>query len=172
MAINFVPTSVVKGAKRIFTAPIVSASVFDANIAAVTGADNPLDTVSFQSSGATVPGAVVGSESYKATVMYVEPVNGKTVGSLVLTAPTRSACDAIVTDLLAATAITAQFGEGVDAVQDTAKSNWNVVVKLHDPNGENYTLTFTRKELRIGSYEDDAILAKVETWADTVSSLN
>ena len=58
------------------------------------------------------------------------------------------------------------------ANRNTAKDNWNVRLRIHDPTGELYYLTFTRKDLRISSYEADAILAKVETWADGVAALN
>ena len=34
-----------------------------------------------------------------------------------------------------------------------------------------YYVTFTRDQVRISSYQDDAILALVEAWADTVPAL-
>ncbi len=37
--------------------------------------------------------------------------------------------------------------------------------------GSCYDLTFTRSKVSLTSYEDDAIRAKVETWADTVPAL-
>ena len=49
---------------------------------------------------------------------------------------------------------------------------WNVRLKIHDPTGEIYYLSFTRKDLKITSYESDNILTKVDTWADGVAALN
>ena len=44
---------------------------------------------------------------------------------------------------------------------------WNVRLKIHDPTGEIYYLSFTRKDLK-----SDDILTKVDTWADGVAALN
>jgi len=33
-------------------------------------------------------------------------------------------------------------------------------------------VTFTRKTVRVSSYQDDAIKGKVETWADAVPKLD
>jgi len=35
-----------------------------------------------------------------------------------------------------------------------------------------FYVSFTRKSVRLTSYEDDAILTTVETWADGVTALN
>ena len=45
-------------------------------------------------------------------------------------------------------------------------------LKCHDPSGDDYYVTFTRKTVRLSSYQDEAIRAKVEAWADTVTSLD
>ena len=44
-------------------------------------------------------------------------------------------------------------------------------LRCHDPNGEVYTVVFTRDWVTILSYEDDGVRGKVETWADTVPAL-
>ena len=69
-------------------------------------------------------------------------------------------------------AITTAYGADAAANRNTAKDSWNVRLKIHDPTGELYYLSFTRKDLKISSYESDTILAKVETWADSVAALN
>ena len=40
------------------------------------------------------------------------------------------------------------------------------------PASRDYYVTFTRKTVRISSYQDDAIKAAVETWADDVPELD
>jgi len=40
-----------------------------------------------------------------------------------------------------------------------------------DANSENYSVTISCEMITVASYTDDAILAKVETWADSVPAL-
>ncbi|PKL56508.1 MAG: hypothetical protein CVV35_04590, partial [Methanomicrobiales archaeon HGW-Methanomicrobiales-6] len=58
------------------------------------------------------------------------------------------------------------------AVRDTTRETYYAQLKCHDPSGDDYYVTFTRKTVRISSYQDDAIKAAVETWADDVTSLD
>jgi len=37
--------------------------------------------------------------------------------------------------------------------------------------GDDYYVTFTRRTVRVSSYQDDAIKGKVEAWANTVPAL-
>ncbi len=171
MPLDFVPTSIVKAAKRAFTVPITSAATFDATIAALKAADNPLGATAYQTAGETIDGVSVANEYYKATIAYLTPL-GEVLGSITVDAPTRAVYDAVVADILADSTLTAKFGEGTIADRDTTKDSWNVRLKIHDPTGELYYLNFTRKDLKISSYEADAILTKVDTWADSVTALN
>ena len=41
-------------------------------------------------------------------------------------------------------------------------------LKCHDPSGDDYYVTFTRKTVRLSSYQDDAIRTAVEAWADGI----
>ena len=171
MPLDFTPTSIVKGAKRTFTAPITTAATFDAAVAALKADDNPLGATAYQTSGETIPGVVITAENYKATIEYLDPL-GKTLGAIVIDAPTRTAYDDIIAEILAATAITTAYGADATADRNTAKDSWNVRLRIHDPTGERYFLNFTRKDLKISSYESDDILTKVDTWADGVAALN
>ena len=45
------------------------------------------------------------------------------------------------------------------------------IVKCHDPNGEIYTVNFSRQQVTISSFEDDAIQTRIEVWADGVTAL-
>ena len=176
MPLDFTPTSVVKSAKRTYTAPITDAQTFDDAVAALKAEDNPLGATEYMTAGETVPGVSTSSEYYKATIEYTDTL-GETLGTIVITAPTRTAYDDIIAELLAATAITQAYGSGAaanrnTANRNTAKDSWNVRLKIHDPTGEIYYLSFTRKDLKITSYESDNILTKVDTWADGVAALN
>ena len=48
---------------------------------------------------------------------------------------------------------------------------FRAILRCHDPNSEIYYVNFARDRLSGMSYSDDAILAKVETWADGVAAL-
>ena len=54
---------------------------------------------------------------------------------------------------------------------DPADDSFSATVRCHDANGELYNVTFSRDRVTVQSYSDNAILAKVETWADTVPEL-
>ena len=159
MPLDFTPTSVVKSAKRTYTAPITDAQTFDNAIAELKSEDNPLGATEYMTAGETVPGVSTASEYYKATIEYTD-----TLG--------RTAYDDIIAELTAAATITQAYGSGAAANRNTAKDSWSVRLKIHDPTGEIYYLSFTRKDLRITSYESDDILTKVDTWADGVAALN
>ncbi|WP_342675921.1 hypothetical protein [Methanofollis sp. UBA420] len=45
-------------------------------------------------------------------------------------------------------------------------------LRCHAANGEVFSVAFTRTSVRVSAYEDDALLAAVETWADGMPALN
>ena len=95
MPVDFVLKSIVKSAVRTFTAPIVSAETFDSVIASLLVTENnPL--------GAAVTKS---TESYGATIAYIEETEGATVGTVTLRGKTRAAINASVTAALADTAL-------------------------------------------------------------------
>ncbi|HUM78273.1 MAG TPA: hypothetical protein PLP43_07615, partial [Methanoculleus sp.] len=50
---------------------------------------------------------------------------------------------------------------------DLAGESYYCQFKCHGPAGDDYYVTFTKKTVRVSSYQDDAI----ETWADLVPVL-
>jgi hypothetical protein len=42
-----------------------------------------------------------------------------------------------------------------------------VTLRCHDANGEVYYVAFSRTQVTVSPYADDAILTRIETWADT-----
>jgi hypothetical protein len=60
---------------------------------------------------------------------------------------------------------------GGDAERNNARETYYCQLRCHDPSGDDYYVTFTRKTVRISSYQDDAIRTAVETWADAVPAL-
>ena len=59
-----------------------------------------------------------------------------------------------------------------DALRDAPGETYYAQLKCHDPSGDDYYVTFTRRTVRISSYQDDAIKDAVETWADTAGALD
>ena len=53
MPLDFTPTSVVKSAKRTYTAPITDAQTFDDAVAALKAEDNPLGATEYMTAGET-----------------------------------------------------------------------------------------------------------------------
>ena len=56
-------------------------------------------------------------------------------------------------------------------IHDLDEDGFSATLRCHDPNGEIYSVTFTRDQISISSYSNDAILGKAGTWADTVTAL-
>ena len=118
--------------------------------------------------GVTNPGVSRGTESYTAKIVY-EDGNAKNVGQATAHAKNVAGLNAAAAALLADNALKAAIGG--DPVRDTATEGYSASVKCHDANGEDYTVTITRKTVSISSYEDVAIVARVDTWADSKPAL-
>ena len=71
--------------------------------------------------------------------------------------------------LAAAAAVTAAHAG--TPVHDAENDSFSATLRCHDANGELYNLVFSRDRVTLQSYSDDAILGKVETWADNVPAL-
>ena len=60
---------------------------------------------------------------------------------------------------------------GGTAIHDPEEDSYSATLKCHDANCELYFVNFSRDRLTVMSYSADAILTKVETWADTIAGL-
>jgi hypothetical protein len=107
-------------------------------------------------------------EAYTAYVLY-EDAEAKTIGNITARAKTVAGFSAAITEILANAALAAAMGG--DAVRDPDAENYSCTLKCHDASGEVYYVTFSRDQVRVSSYSDDAIMATIETWADTVPAL-
>jgi len=76
-----------------------------------------------------------------------------------------AAATALVGNTALATAI------GRDPIQYNEGERYSISLTCHDANGEDYTVTFARKTVTISSYEDNTIVARLNTWADTKPAL-
>ena len=93
---------------------------------------------------------------------------GKRVGTVSLQSPSIAAFEANAAEALANAGLATAMGG--EPVRDFGRETYYAQLKCHDPTGDDY-VTFTRKSVRISSYQDDAIKAKIEAWADLVPAL-
>jgi len=164
---NFVQNSETKNAVRELTSPIPDVATFNTIVQSViTG--NPFGCVSYMTAGVTHDPVEKIRESYTARIVY-QDVDATTVGNDSSRFNSIAGYNAGATALLAATAVTAAHAG--TPVHDTENDSFSVTIRCHDPNGELYNVTFSRDRVTVQSYSDDAILAKVETWADTKPAL-
>ncbi|MCK9320031.1 MAG: hypothetical protein M0P51_16830, partial [Methanoculleus sp.] len=86
-----------------------------------------------------------------------------------LQSPTIAAFEANASEVLDNAALATAMGG--EAERNFAGETYYAQLKCHDPSGDDYYVTFTRKTVRLSSYQDDAIRTAVETWADAVGAL-
>ena len=164
---DFVQTTYTKSAVRELAAPITDIGTFDGIVAAVI-ADNPFGCTAYTYQGETIDGVTRSQERYDAKVVY-EDTELEQVGDISVQVENVTAFGAAATEIMGSAALAAAIGG--TPVRDTAKDTFYCKLKCHDPSGEIYYVTFSRDKVRVSSYESDAIVAAVETWADTVAAL-
>ena len=161
---DFVQKTNVKRSVRTLAAPIPDVATLNSLVQNIIDT-NPFQCVDYVRAGVTNAGVSRGTESYTARVVYEDPATLKSVGIVTAKANTVAGLNAAAAAVIADNALKTAIGG--DPLRDIANESYSAVVKCHDANGEDYTVTFTRKTVTISSYEDAAIVARVETWADS-----
>lgn len=164
---NFVPQSNVKSAVREIATPIADVTAFNTIVQAVL-TNNPFGCTAYETSDGQMPAVAKTRESYTARVLY-EDNEANLIGNVTARAATVAGFGAAKTAILADTDLTTAMGG--DPVNDSDGERYSATLRCHDPSGEIYYVSFSRTEVRVTSYEADAILTTVETWADTVPAL-
>ena len=164
---DFEPGTTTKTAIRRLASPISDATTFNAIVQSVI-VSNPFGCVSYMSGGATHPAVEKTRESYTAKIVF-EDTEAKVVGYLTDRYNDLDRFNAGIAVILGSGTLTTAHGG--TPVRDTEKETYTATLKCHDPNGEIYTVNFSRSRVTIGSYSDEAIRTKVETWADTETAL-
>lgn len=165
---DFTQTAVVKTAVRELPAPITDAATFSGIIEGII-ADNPWGCTPYVSAGVEHAAVEKASESYTVKVNF-EDGEGGVVGDASAAAPSLAGYNAAATAILADTDLATAIGG--TAVRNPDADTFNCRLKCHASNSELFYVSFTRKAVRVTSYEDDAILSTIETWADGVTALN
>ena len=164
---DFVQSSESKNAVRILAAPIADVTTFNSIVQAIT-TDNPFECVEYMDAGTTHPAVEKTRERYTVRFSY-QGTEANNVGNGSHAFNTLTGFTSGTTALAAAAAITAAHGGTF--THDPADDSYSATVRCHDANGELYNVTLTRERVTVQSYSDNAILSKVETWADTVAAL-
>jgi hypothetical protein len=164
---DFIEQTVTKTAVRNLAVPIADVSAFNTIVSGVI-ATNPFGCTGYDISGVPQDAVIKSREAYVAKVVY-EDNEAKAVGNATAKCPTVVAFNTAVANILANAALATAMGG--DAIRDTEGESYSATLKCHDPSGEIYYVSFTRDTVRISSYSDDAIVATVEAWADTVTAL-
>jgi hypothetical protein len=165
---DFVQTTINKTALRDLTVPIATVTSFNNLIESVIE-DNPFGCVGYTTrAGETIAPIIKNREHYTAKVYFVDG-EGKKVGTVSLQSPSIAAFNANAAEVLDNAALATAMGG--EAVRNGPGESYYAQLKCHDPTGDDYYVTFTRKTVRVSSYQDDAIRTAVETWADAVPAL-
>lgn len=164
---DFVSKSTVKSAERILATPFANKAALNTLIGDIL-VDNPWGCTSYVSGGENLPAVSKSSEYYSGTIIY-ENNDGKQIGRISVKSQSSAGFDTTVTNVLANEALeTAMGGTGS---HDSSEDGFSITLKCHAANGELYNVTFKRDKVSVTSYESDAILTTIETWADTIPSL-
>lgn len=164
---DFVQQSNVKSAVRVLATPIADVAAFNTIVQSVL-TTNPFGCTAYETSGEQMPAVAKSREGYTARILY-ENEEANTAGIVTARAGSVAGFNAAKTAILADTDLATAMGG--DAVNDGEGERYSVTIRCHDPSGEIYYVSPSRSEVRVTSYEADAILTAVETWADTVPAL-
>jgi hypothetical protein len=164
---DFIQTAQTKTAQRSLATPIPDIAAFDGLVQEIV-TTNPFGCTAYEVAGVPQSPVARNREAYGVRVVY-EDGGARTVGNAQARAQTVAGFNAAATALLGSAALTTAMGG--TPVRDSENESYSCSIRCHDPNGEVYTVTLTRERMRVSSYSDDAILAKVETWADTKPAL-
>ncbi len=164
---DFVQKTVTRSAVRVLASPIESIAEFQTIVAGVI-TNNPFGCTAYQVGTENLDPVEKSREVYTARMVY-QDMEAKAVGTVAVKSPTVAAYGTNVTTVMGNAALaSAMGGTAVHALED---DSFTAALRCHDPNGEVYTVAFTRDRVTIASYEDDAVRTTVEAWADTVPAL-
>jgi len=164
---DFVQSNNVKSAVRKLANPIADADALNTIVEAVITA-NPFGCIAYMSGSTSHAPVEKSREAYTAKILY-EDTNAKSVGTATDRFTTLAGFKAGITAIQANAALSTAHGGS--ASRDAEHETYSVTLRCHDPNGELYFVTLSRKQVTLTSFSDDAIKTKVETWADSVPAL-
>jgi hypothetical protein len=164
---DFTTSSTLKSAVRKLAEPLADVTAFD-NLVQGVITSNPFQCTTYNAGGADHPGVERSRQGYTARVIY-QNTDAKTVAVISVRAPTIAAFTSVANRIVADTEIATALGG--TAFRDLANEKYSATLRCHDANGEIYFVNFSREQVTLNSYSDEAIRDRVETWADTITAL-
>jgi hypothetical protein len=164
---DFTQNTNVKSAVRKLADPIADINAFNTIMQSVI-TSNPFGCVSYMSAGVNHPPVEKTRESYTAKFVY-QDADAKTVGRGTESYNTLAGFTAGIPAVLANTANNTAHAGTIARSPDA--DSFSATLRCHDPNGELYMVNFSRQQVTISSYQDDAVRTRIETWADGVAAL-
>jgi hypothetical protein len=164
---DFTPNSNVRSAIRKLAAPLADVTAFD-NIVQGVVTNNPFQCTTYNAGGADHPPVERSRQGYTARIIY-QDANAKTIAVISVRAPTIASFTAVANQIAADATIATALGG--TANRDFEGEKYAATLRCHDANGEIYFVNFSREQVALTSYSDEAIRSRVETWADTVAVL-
>lgn len=164
---DFTVTSTNKTALRKLTEKIADLATLD-NLVQDVLTKNPWGCTPYSTGTSSNPAIEKTKTQYGGSVSY-ENTEAKTVGSIPVHAPTRSALENVLSTISGTASISSAIGG--TASHDPSGDTGTVTLKCHFTNDELVNVVFTRESVRISGYEDDSIRTTIENWADGVPAL-
>jgi len=164
---DFTTSNTTKSAVRKLATPLADVTAFD-NIVQGVITNNPFQCVSYNAQGVTHNPVERSKQGYTARVVYQDE-DAKTVAVITARAPTIASFTSVANLIVADTDIATAYGG--TPVRDLENEKYAASLKCHDANGEIYFVNFSRDQVTLTSFSDEAIRSRVETWADTVAAL-
>jgi len=164
---DFVQQSITKSATRTLANPIADADTFETLVNAVV-TNNPFSCTAYTVGGVAMDAVAITKRSFGARLVW-EDTDAKNVGSTTEKYSTKAGFNAGVALIVANAQLATHHGG--TCIHDPDLDTYSATLRCHDANGETYTVTFSRDAVRVSSYSDDAILTRIETWADTKTEL-
>jgi predicted RNA methylase len=164
---DYVENTNVKSAVRKLAEPIADIAAFNTIVQNVI-TNNPFGCIPHMSGGVNHPPVEKAKESYTAKFVYRDG-QAKTIGRSTESYNSIAGYNDGIAAVLANTANSTAHGG--TPVHNAAADNFSATLRCQAPNGELYFVNFSRQQVTISSYEDDAIRTAIETWSDGITAL-
>ena len=164
---DFTTTNTTKSAVRRIAAPLADVTAFD-NLVQGVITNNPFQCVSSNAQGVNHQPVERSRQGYTARIIY-QDADAKVIALITIRSPTIAAFTSVANQIVVSTPIATALG-GTPA-RDPDNEKYAATLKCHDANGEIYFVNFSRDQVTLTSFSDEAIRSRVETWADTVPAL-
>jgi hypothetical protein len=129
---------------------------------------NPLGCTSYWKAKKNHPPVQKVREMYTAKFIY-ENAKGKRIGYGLEMYNSLDGYQYGIAAVISNVANTSAHGGKVRHIPDADR--FSVTLKCHDPDGELFFISLARDQVTLSSYEDNAILARIEKWTKGVPAL-